>query len=86
MQQPDRSCWQVEDVDGVDNIACVAEQDVAQAIRFQILRPECFPQHGKRAERKDCARNYPGNDRQIRLHEYNLLNLQFGSLSMPSIR
>jgi hypothetical protein len=61
MQQPDRSRWQVEDVDGVNNVAYVAES-------------------------KDCAQNYPSNDRQIRFDEYSLLNFQFGSLSMPSIR
>ena len=76
----------MEDVDRVDDVAHVAEQDVAQAIGFQILRPECFPQHGQRAESKDRARDYPGDDRQIRFHDYDLLNFQMGSLALPSIR
>ena len=86
MQQPDKARWQVEDVDRVDDVAHVAEQDVAQAIRFQILRPECSPQDRQRAESKDRARDYPSDDWQIRFHDYSLLNFQIGSLAIPSIR
>jgi hypothetical protein len=62
----------------------VANRSIVQAIRFQILRPECFSQHTKRAESKDCARNYSSNDRQIHFHDYSLLNFHLVRYLCPA--
>ena len=46
MQQPDRTDWQAEDVQGMDRITDIGQDDVAQAIGTQILAAIGLEQHG----------------------------------------
>ena len=53
MQEPDRSWRQIEHVDRIDNIASVAQQDIAKAVGSQIPGAERFCQNRQCAQRKE---------------------------------